>query len=317
VIARQSVWSNDEVVKLLADFVPCADEVWRLYNRPDPDCVHFRKFCDEGGMLNGEGMDNTTTRQGTYCCTPSGKFLGSINHRDPARIAQMLRESLKKWKELKKEDRLLDTDPKETLKQINRGENQYPADGMVLKVNSRDMEREGLRDSDWRTHAWNFDFAWFRKDEVASMLPDKFEKKTEWTLPDALVRRLCRLHLVDNVRGQTQGFNNDAVKAASIQCKVDKIKKGVVYFEMEGEVELDDGRRGLKAKILGEGEYVVKDQKFGKFELVVVGERWGRTQFNAREDDTGRAPIGYCLQIAGDKPVDKVAPASLGEYGWR
>jgi hypothetical protein len=278
--------------------------------------VHFRKFCDEGGVLNGEGMA-TTTRQGTYCCTPSGMFLGSANHRDPARIAQLLRDSLKKWKEIKKEDRLLDYDPKEKVKDINRGESKYPTDGMVLKVNSRDMERTGLRESDWRTHAWNFDFAWFSKDEVASMLPSKFEKKTEWDLPEALVRRTCRLHLVDNVRGQTSGYSNEAVKKAAIKCQVDKIKKAVVYFDMEGEVSQGDDRRGLEAKILGKGEYSVKDQKFIKFELVVVGERWGRTQYNAREDDTERAPIGYCLQIASDSPTDKIAPASFGEYGWR
>jgi hypothetical protein len=278
--------------------------------------VHFRKFCDEGGVLNGEGME-TTTRQGTYCCTPSGLFLGSANHRDPSRIAQLLRDSLKKWKEIKKEDRLLDYDPAEKVKDINRSESKYPTDGMVLKVNSRDMERTGLRDSDWRTHAWNFDFCWFKKDELETMLPGKFEKKTEWDLPEALVRRTCRLHMVDNVRGQTNGFRDDAVKAASIKCKVDKLKKGVVYFDMEGEVELDDGRRGLDAKILGKGEYNTKEQKFTKFELVVVGERWGRTQYNAREDDTERAPIGYCFQIATDKPIDKIAPASFGEYGWR
>ena len=315
-IARQSVWSDETVQKLLKDFVPCADEVWRLYNRPDPDCKFFQGFCDEGGMLNGQGMDKTTTRQGTYCCTPSGKFLGSANSRQPMVIAKLLRDSLKKWKALKKEDRLLDYDPADKVKDIDRAESHYPKDGMVLKVNSRDMPREGLNENDWRTNAWNFDFAWFNKDEVESMLPKKFEKNAEWDLPDALVQRVARLHLLDNVRGQTSIFPKDAVKAAAVKCKVEKIKKGVVYFDMTGEVKLEEGNRGLDASILGKGEYSVKDRKFTRFELVVVGDRWGSTRYNAREDDTAKAPIGYCLQIASDKPTDKVAPASFWEYGW-
>jgi hypothetical protein len=69
--------------------------------------------------------------------------------------------------------------------------------------------------------------------------------------------------------------------------------------------------------MLGEARYNIKDEKYEKFELVVVGERWGRTRYNAREDDAARAPIGYVMQIAGDSPTDKVAPAEFGNYGWR
>jgi hypothetical protein len=225
VIARQSVWNDKEIQKLLEEFVPCADEVWRLHNRDDPDCVHFRRFCDAESALNGGNAGDRTTRQGTYCCTPSGVSLGSINHRDPARIRQLLRDALKKWKEIKKEDRLLDYDPKDVVKDINRGENQYPEDGLVLKVYSRDLERKGLNRSDWRTNAWNFDFAWFRKSEVEEMLPRKVDKKTEWEFPEHLTRRLYRIYFRDNVRGQTDPFPESAIETATLKCKVKKLKR--------------------------------------------------------------------------------------------
>ena len=278
--------------------------------------MHFRKFCDEGGMLNGEGMDSTTTRQGTYCCTPSGEFLGSINHRDPKRVAEMLKGALKKWKEMPKKERLLDYDPKEKLPEINRAETKYPKDGLVLKVNSRDMPREGLNENDWRTNAWNFDFAWFNKDEMKSLLPKKFEKKHEWELPANLVERMCRLHLLDNVRGQTSVYPKDAVEKAELKAVITKLRKGIVTFELSGEVKMEHNGHGLEAKMLGVCEWNTKEDKFDKFEIVVVGERWGRTAYNARENDTERAPIGYCLQIASDHATDKVAPASFWEYGW-
>ncbi|MBK8206355.1 MAG: hypothetical protein IPK87_06085 [Planctomycetes bacterium] len=299
----------------MGEFIPCADEVWRLHNLKEADCLHFQKWCDEGGTLNGEG--ERATRQGTYCCTPSGVFLGSANHRDPKRIAEMLRGALKKWKEIKKEDRLLKDDPVKTWEQINRNEKQYPTDGMVLRVNSRDMPRTGLDQNDWRTHAWNFDYAWFRKDEVARMLPKVFEKKAKWQLPADLVQRTCRLHLVDNVRGQTPGFAPENVSEAEINCEVTRLKKGVVTIQMTGKVKLEQGQRGLEAKMLGEAQYNTKTEKFDKFELVVVGQRWGATQFNRREDDRERSPIGYVLSLASDHATEKVAPTEFGSYGWR
>lgn len=297
--------------------MPCADEVWRLHNLDQPDCVLFRKFCDEGGGLNGARPGDRTTRQGTYCCTPSGISLGNMNHRDPARIKELLKDALKKWKEIKKEDRLLDYDPKSKLGEITRGENQYPADGLVLKVYSRDLERKGLNENDWRTNAWNFDFAWFRKAEVESMLPKKFEKKTEWDFPEDLTRRLYRIYFRDNVRGQTSPFPDESIETATLKCKVTKLRKGIVTYSLEGEVKIVDGRRGVEGKVFGEVEYNTRTKGFDKFELVMGGERWGRTEYNAREDDTERAPIGYAMKIAEDKATEKVAPSQLGAYGWR
>lgn len=302
-------------MKLLESFVPCADEVWRLHNLREPDCLHFQKWCDEGGTLNGDGR--TATRQGTYCCTPSGQFLGSANHRDPRRIAAMLKEALRKWKEIKKEDRLLKEDPVKTWEQIDRSEKKYPADGMVLRVNSRDMPRTGLDPNDWRTHAWNFDYAWFKKDEVARMLPKTMGKKTEWKLPDDLVRRLVRIHLVDNVRGQTGGYRPEAVEEAEINCEVTRIKKNIVTIKLTGKVKQQQDGRGVEGTMLGEALYNTKDEKFDKFEIVVLGTRWGATQYNRREDDRERSPIGYVLHLASDHPTEKIAPAEFGSYGWR
>lgn len=295
--------------------MPCGDEVWRLHNLKDPDCEHFQKFCDANGTMNGDGP--RATRQGYYCVTPSGILLGSINNRDPGRIARLLRDSLAKWKELSKKERLLDYDPATVVPRINRSETKYPADGLVLRVNSRDLERTGLDQNDWRTHAWNFDYAWFTKDEMMTLLPRSFGKKTTWTLSDNMVRRLSRLHFVDNVRGQTTGFSLESIEKAEITAKVTKIRKSIVSFDMEGEVKQSQNGRGIELKILGKGEYNTKTQKFEKFEIVASGERWGRTDFNRREDDMERSPVGFLVHIASDNPTEKVAPAEFGSYGWR
>lgn len=304
------------MVALAKDFTCCADEVWRLQNLKDPDCEYFRIWCDEGGQLNGDGEQ--TTRQGTYCVSPSGKFLGSCNSRDPVVMAAMLRQALVKWKAMDKKARLLDYDPATKVKDINRAEKNFPVDGMALKVHSRDLNREGLNPADWRTHALNLDFCWFRKEEMLRLVPkETFTKDTQWDLPDDLVRRSLRLNVKDNVRGQTAPYSNEQVEKAFIKCKVDKLKKGVVYFDMEGEVKLSADGRGIEGKIRGKGAWNVIKSKFEQFDIVVSGTRTGRTQYNARENDTAAAGIGFVFTLIGDSAIDKIAPTEFGSYGWR
>lgn len=250
--------------------------------------------------------------------SPSGQFLGSCNARDPARVAEVMHGALKKWKELDKRARLLSYDPATKAKDINRPETKYPADGLALVVHSRDLNREDVDKSDWRGYALNLDFCWFRKDEMRRLVPEgTFTKDTKWDLPADLVRRTVRLHVRDNVRGQTNGFADNQVEKAAIKAKVSKFKKGVVYFDMEGEVKMKDGGREVEAKIRGKGAWNPAESKFEEFKLVVAGTRAGSTRYNAREGDTARASIGWVFTIAGDKPVDRIAPAEFGQYGWR
>ena len=58
--------------------------------------------------------------------------------------------------------------------------------------------------------------------------------------------------------------------------------------------------------------------KYGdvRFELVAVGTRWGAGSCNLRHDDTGPAPLGVLLQLAGDSPAERLPPAFVSHYGW-
>src|SRR5688572_21866131 len=104
----------------------------------DPECRLFQKFA-ELGHYRRPG----TSRQGTYCASPSGVLLGSINSNDPKRVADLLENSLARWDTLKREERLLPADPRKQLADIQRPERHYPEGGLVLNVTSRDMPRAG------------------------------------------------------------------------------------------------------------------------------------------------------------------------------
>lgn len=297
--------------RLLREFVPAADEVSHLQTVKNFEGELFRRIAEQGHY--GGRTKPTNTRQGIYAAAPSGEFLGSVNSNDPAKMRAMLEKALAKWKELPREKRLLAEVPRE---RGWRWETLCPGDGLVLRVHARDLPR-GDAPADWRAAAWNRDFAWFRKDELAAL--------TEPEVPRRLVVRLARLHLVDFVRGQTVPFEEKHVEKAELRCE-----KAEGEFRYRGEVRLSaegkwpvrgfadmngpgEQKRGYEARLLGRAK--VENGRFVAFELVAVGTRWGGTQYNGRGDDLGRAPMGHVLTLA--EPGERIPPAFVWAYGWK
>src|SRR5262249_27992506 len=181
-----------------------------LQTGTDPECRLFQKFAELGHY-----RQPGTTRQGTYCATPSGVLLASMNSNDPRRIADMLQRALAKWQTLTREERLLPTDPKKQVADIKRPERFYPKNGLVLDVTSRDMPRDaGAKQpkAKWQELAWNHDYAWFTRGEARQFLPEQVQVGQKQDLPVLLVHRIACAHLVDNVRGQTSPFDESHVK---------------------------------------------------------------------------------------------------------
>jgi hypothetical protein len=302
------------VLKLAAQFVPATDEVSRLQNLKtgtDPECRLFQKFA-ELGHYRRPGA----TRQGTYCISPSGVLLGSINSNDPKRIADLLEQSLAKWGTLKRAERLLSTDPRKQLADIKRPERYYPEDGLVLNVISRDLPREKGKANPtrtgWREFAWNQDFAWFTKAEARQFVPPEAKVGHKQDLPVPLLHRIACVHLIDNVRGQTSPFEETQVKKARLTTEVTAVDGDVASLRLEGETRTAmEGRRehGLEMRLLGRATIDLAKGRFLAFELVAVGSRWGGTQLNGRRGDVDAAPIGILFTLAADSPCERVAPA--------
>jgi len=302
------------VLELAARFVPAADEVYGMQNLKtgtDPECRLFQKFAERGHYRRPGA-----TRQGTYCVSPSGVLLGSINSNDPKRIANLLEQALAKWATLTREERLLPTDPREQLADINRPERHYPEGGLVLHVTSRDLPREKAKENPagagWRELAWNQDFAWFTRAEARQFVPAEAKAGQRRDLPVALTHRIACVHLVDNVRGQTSPFEESQVKQARLSAEVTAVDGDVVSLRLEGQTRTEVGgprEHGLEMRLLGRATFDRARGRFRTFELVAVGTRWGGTRLNGRRGDAGAAPIGIVFTLAGDGPCERVAPA--------
>lgn len=300
--------------ELAAKFVSAADEVYRMQNLQtgtDPECRLFQKFAEKGHYRRPGG-----SRQGTYCVSPSGVLLGSMNSNDPTRIADLLEQSLAKWATLPREERLLPTDPQKQLADIKRPERHYPDGGLVLNVTSRDMPREKAAPTPararWREFAWNQDFAWFTKAEARQFFPPEAKVGAKQDLPVALLHRIACAHLIDNVRGQTSPFEESQVKKARLTTEVTAVDGDIISLRLEGETRAameDRYEHGLDMRLLGNATFDRSTGRFRAFELVAVGTRWGRTQLNGRRNDTDPAPIGILFTLAEDTACERVAPA--------
>ncbi len=317
--------------KLARKFIPATDEVWRLQNRSDLECRFFQGF-SEGGHYGGRSRP-TSTRQGIYCCTPAGRFLGSINTSRPAAMANMLKAALAKWRAIPQEKRLLAYDPATRVAQIQRAERRYPKDGLAVRVYSRDLARPGRpAPNDWRGRAWNVDSLWFHQAEAARLLPADPKAGASHAWPAALAQRLVCRNLVDNVRGQTNGYRRPRV--AEITTTVTAVRGSIVHLTLRGRSEAsttgrwptdgdvadmqrgDPWARGVRTTMYGEAEYDRKAGRFVRFELVAAGTRWGRTRYNFRQDDDREAPIAFAIVLDPKDLSRRVAPAELGAYGW-
>lgn len=308
----------------------CADEVARLQNGKDPECLLAQKVFEQGHYAGR--TKPTNTRQGTYATAPSGVMLASINSNDPKAMAAMLRKALDKWNSLSMAERMNGANVGEEKANIRRGENQFPADGLVLRVFSRDLPREKAS-GDWRESAWNQDFAWFTKSEASSMIPAKLAVGERIEVPKALIDRLAKFNFVDNVRGQTLPYTDADVSASRLEFQVTKMNGPVAVLRISGETkaaaegrwaiagfkDMNDPqarRRGMSLKIHGIAKFDSAKKEFVQFDAVALGTRFGATQYNGRHDDLGEAPIGFAIGSAGKKASERVAPSFFYAYRW-
>ncbi|MBT8485171.1 MAG: hypothetical protein KJO43_06295 [Phycisphaerae bacterium] len=320
--------------------MPAADEVGRLQRGQGAECDLFRTIAEQGHYA-GRTVPSDT-RQGIYATTPSGILLASVNSRSAREVTSMLERALAAWEVLPRAERRMDPASLTRAPLRARWERLYPEDGLVLRVTSRDLREPSdpaaeptrpRRRSSWKRHAWNQDYAWFRRLEMMSFVPASRRVGATTTLPESLAERVVRLHLVDNVRGQVRAFSRDEVQRAEVTSRITAIDDGRITLALSGrtravhaatpEPPAEEGRRrnperaerGVETELTGRAIFDTERRRFVAFELVAIGKRWGATRYNGRERDTAAAGIGIAFTLATNDPP--VAPAYIWEYGWR
>lgn len=205
----------------------------------------------------------------------------------------------------------------------------FPEDGLALQIVTRDLPRDEETTRGFMT--WNLDHAWFDAGEAALFLPEPLAAGASRELPARLARRLARLHLLDNVRGVTEPFEDGDVQTARLETVVTAIDGDTVTLAIRGETRTEAVgrwplnwfeygprpgtlRRGVETTLSGEATYDRSLARFTALEIVAVGKRWGGTQYNYRARDLGPHPIGFHLTLVGGLAVDRIEPAYFSRY---
>jgi len=305
---------------LVEPFIPAADEVTKVERGYDLGSNVYWK-------IRKRHFSHLPTTQGTYIVTPSGILIDNGHNHTPNELIKFLANGLKKYKALSKKERLGSPvgDNSKTAR------SKYPKDGLVLKVTLREIYSP--RPTGRRARGiveCNQDFAWFGKDEAAQFLSATLKRGETHDIPAALMMRLAKYHFLDTVRTFCDPYPDRCVKTAKLTSTVLSVSKNLVSIRLNGAVHSaqDDTprwgivreariprrpERSFDATLLGYATYDKNQQKFTKFDLVVLGTHTGGgTQFLA-----GPVTMGIVLSLAGESPIDHVEPRHLSLYGWK
>jgi hypothetical protein len=335
-VSRRLTFWNDATIQLIrANFVAAAVPTW-VCRAPGP----------EGEFLRGAGVDKQWVTSSGYmtCVSPSGKLLG---HAPSEKVLEAFRKLP-----------VSERDPGAVkLPDLTAAERLIPApptDGLVFKVHARFLSRDGqgelryaeLEDfplmgktnegrRDWRLFLQpNTDYMWLTADDARSLVPARAVKGAELEVPSHLVERMARFHLTPRRAMTSEGgiVSKKDIQSARLTLVVDEVSPERLRLRLTGLVhtgttfEKDKATTpngplgfGFQAPLHGVAEFDRRSNRFVRFDLVALGEVWGRWgDANGKSlfvERPGTTPFGFALELAkGKSPTERIPPGGNPAY---
>jgi len=168
---------------------------------------------------------------------------------------------------------------------------------------------------------------WIKEAEWQSLMPANPKKGDVVTMPAGIIDRFLRWHLnplrfygrygpdaLDrkDIRAGHLTLIVDSVAADRVRLRLDGFGKlGAVppTAVVEGKVASFD-QWGFEPRVLGFLEYDPQKQNFTRFDIVALGEHFGRLGNGRRAPSRiGLQPLGIAFQLVkGDRPADRIPP---------
>jgi hypothetical protein len=323
VSGRALAFSDADIVKMASeDYVPVTADDWYQRRREDAEGRFFRKVADQGPR-KGQGG---STRQGIYCLTADGQLLTYKNAgQDPDVMREVLKDGLARWRKLPASRR---TPGAVKIEDPGTPDARYvrkpPKEGLILRVFTRTLDRTAAgkyTDADCeRGDAAAQDHCWLTKEEWQSLIP-AVDLRPGRTLPvpDAIAERWLQFHLTDNTRGEPPMWQREEIRSRKLTLTVADISDRQLMLTLEGvallstDADTEKASRGYDAKLTGQLAYDRVAKKFTRFDLVVLGDHWGRGTFTGGARP-GRTPLGVAFELAdGSQAADRVPPQGARE----
>lgn len=310
------------------DFVPVAVNVSHLQYQQDREGLLFRKIAEQGHYAGR--TKPTATRQGLYIATIDGNLLASENTGSAIEVMRLMQKGLNGWNRGDKNRKGLFQSQAQTDEKYNVP---FPEGGLILRQTMRDLPRP---DQPYhKTDRHNFDHVWMTAEEVKAFVPVEVEPGFSYKIPEKIVRRWVRWHLLDQVKGESAPWKDSEIVDASIIATVTQVGGATagpprIRIRLSGKAncvcpptgEINPftndkvtTERGIDAAIRGWLTYDTKTESFTDFDMLAFGERWGTSTYSFRHQDLERSPIGFVFELLESKPENKIKPGFLiGEY---
>lgn len=278
---------------LRESFVPVAIDQAYERRQQDREGEFYRKFAGQGPRHDFNG-----TTQGFYVATAAGELLLYNNNRDVPKVRRLTKEALQRFAD--SDAAVAATAAIEHGQQDARYAPTPPDGGLVVRVRARVLGGYEATDDRWRRamqQALSRDNLWLTKQEHQDLVAG--------ALPDSVLRRLARYHLVDGTRGEPPMWQPGEVRELEVTRKGKRIQGRVV-------LRTDDEARGYEAELRGVIE--TKGGRVTRFDLIADGQFWGEGRYT-RNAPKGRFPFAVRFELADGSDVADAIPPQ-GSRGW-
>ena len=286
---RESTFADPAIVKLLQTrFIPVAIDQAYQRRQKDNEGKFYQKIANQGPRKVGRG-----TTQGLYTADASGQLLAFTNNRGTSRVLGMMKGALKKHRPMK-------------VTAIAKGRPdarfnpKLPKGGLVVRVTSKVLAGYEEPENEYRRifqQSLGRDNLWISAIEHAALAKGQ--------LPQSLLKRIARFHLIDNTRGEPPMWESNEIKKLEGTVRNGRLRATV-------QLKTAKGDRGYEAELLGRIE--TKVGKVTRLDIVAKGEFWGEGTYT-RNAPKGRFPLAIAFTLADGKDAADTIPPQ-GSRGW-
>ncbi len=286
---RESTFADPAIVKLLQRrFIPVAIDQAYQRRQKDNEGKFYQKIANQSPRKVGRG-----TTQGFYTADAAGRLLAFTNNRGADRVLRMINGSLKKHRPVKATAIAKGTPDARYNPKLPKG-------GLVVRVTSKVLGGYEEPENEYRKifqQSLGRDNLWISASEHAEL--------TKSQLPQSLLQRLARFHLVDNTRGEPPMWRENEIQKLQGTLRNGQLRATV-------QLKTAKGDRGYEAELLGRIE--TKAGKVTRLDVVAKGEFWGEGTYT-RNAPKGRFPLAIAFTLANGKDAADTIPPQ-GSRGW-
>jgi hypothetical protein len=168
------------------------------------------------------------------------------------------------------------------------------------------------------------DHMWLTKAEWHSLMPANPHRGDTFAMPKAIADRFFRWHLNPLlVYGEANPLERQAIRAGALNLTVTTVRPNLVRLWLEGFARLGQeatpevrqeskacmDRWGYEPRVLGVLEYDPDKRRFIRFDIIALGDQFGRLGICDSAARPGCQPLGISFELVrGNQPADRIAP---------